>query len=655
MASFLLSLAEHRHLGICRMTRLPRRVRKTLSELQHAFPSSHSFAVLPTPLRQLPYHMVQTTLAQRMIDESQQRMLAALARVGQSVSIGSSWSVIWQEAMEELREQLQFIEATWDGSIEIPRWIVACVIELSTLGVSPYPSWDRIATANVDCQPDHPWLHPSPPVVNAHPAMSVMATEGMSEEEGESSVRQEDKKSQAVVPEDESGEQQPARQDEEAPMDRRIDKGKAREVDPEAQPMPVTGDSKGKGKAVDKLKEEDEEPTLGHVDKGKAREVDPEAPPMPLKGDAKGKGKGIDENKEEEEEPSRGRSRTLARGLTNASGSSSNRGRSVARSTDADRSEIAESSARAVSAAGDNARPPCGTCRERELPCKPQIRSKACDLCFRWKIKCSWVAETRGRSVSRPRGRTKSRPRPAEPSGSISPSVKPKTPRRSSTKKKSQAAEPALKAETREEAPKASQPKTPAATRRRRRSQSPESSNNPSTSLGNEEQPSAPKRPRRESKGLQPATPTIKSYLVELSTKGPKAHGTVKKTLVFDGVEILTKNPRPRILPTRSPAPGPSSSSDIYPPTTSATSGSSEVQRLAEECDRLRRDNMALENRVRLLESGLKTFGNVLKARFPDLNDARLAFPFANSSQTAESSNAGFAKTLLKGHVLDVT
>ncbi|KAF8127929.1 hypothetical protein EV363DRAFT_1452064 [Boletus edulis] len=267
----------------------------------------------------------------------------------------------------------------------------------------------------------------------------------------------------------------------------------------------------------------------------------------------------------------------------------------------------------------------------------------------RWRGDDDEVAMQGKRVVSvispiRPRGRTKSRPRPAEPSGSTSPSVKPKTPHRSSTKKKLQAAEPVPKAEIRE-APKASQPKTPAATRRRRRSQSPESSNNPSTSLGNEEQPSAPKCPWRESKGLQPATPTIKSYLVESSTKGPKAHGTVKKMLVFDGVEILTKNPRPRILPTRSPAPGPSSSSDIYPPTTSATSGSSEVQRLAEECDRLRRDNMALENRVRLLESGLKTFGNVLKARFPDLNDARLAFPFADSSQTAESSNAGFAKT----------
>ncbi|KAF8128413.1 hypothetical protein EV363DRAFT_1451843 [Boletus edulis] len=490
---------------------------------------------------------------------------------------GSSRSVIWYEAIEELREEMRIIKALWDGTTEIPRWIIVCAIKLSMLGPNQYPSWDCICWANVDHQQDHPWLHPTATTVTTDSATSLMTADSTPEEEGQTGVTQDDKRSEVAIPEGYSKEQRPEQDNEEPPIQGWVNKGKAKEVDPEAPPMPVTADAKGKGKAVEKIKQE-------------------------------------------EEEPSQGRSHTQALAAS-TSGSGSKRS-SMAKN----KAEVSESSAPGTSTAANTSRPPCSSCHEKGISCQPRVRSKACNRCFGWKIKCSWVTEGHSQLVNRPQGHTKSR------CCSTSPSTKAKTPHQS----KSQAKGPAPKTEIDEPKLKATQPKTPAGPCCR--PQSP--SDNPSTSGPSGEWPSATKHPHCESKTSPPATvKTMKSYLVESSTKGPKAHGNVKKTFVFDGVEIPKINTGPCIIPTRSPAPGPSSSSDINAPMTLARLATREVQRLAEECAQLHCDNMALEQRIQLLESGLKTFGDIIKGWIPDLTDSRLHYPFADSAQSAERAN----------------
>ncbi|KAF8432131.1 hypothetical protein L210DRAFT_3507616 [Boletus edulis BED1] len=163
----------------------------------------------------------------------------------------------WDEII--LTPTHQLIE---DGSTKVPQWIVTCAIELSMLGCDQYPSWVHIHQANVNRQPDHPWLYPTPTIVTTEFAISVMTADSTSKKQGQTGVTQDNTRSQVAVPEVISQEQWPEQYNKELPTPGWVNKGKAKEVDPKAPPMPVTGDAKGKGKIAEKIKEE-EEPSRG--------------------------------------------------------------------------------------------------------------------------------------------------------------------------------------------------------------------------------------------------------------------------------------------------------------------------------------------------------------------------------------------------------
>ncbi|KAF8434757.1 hypothetical protein L210DRAFT_3648877 [Boletus edulis BED1] len=560
-----------------------------------------------------------TTFSQSVIDECADRVgLIFRSHIVARVE-GRTLEQQWEEAIELLNTQLDFMRAVITPGVIIPRFLIALDLQLSQRR-GRWPAWRAIIDGDVQGNTDHPWMEyqaktpptspttsspqtpegrvsaPSPSrislapptVVPAGNKKTLAADQDASEGKAEATQPRPDKgKGKAVAVQDVA---------ETAKPQLKVDKGKGKatavqDVAKNAKPQPKVDKGKAKAATVAERSDSSQSKVLARTsskpkeDKGKGKKKQG-AEKVPEKQKKKPQ-----TEPEDSEEETRGRSRVRGSPTVEDNRAKSRRGGSrrspsvpavPAPSTSNKRRKASKvrsspvGTSRSIPAPPSPPAPlptstdePCERCAKRNTACQ-HVEGRACQQCNRSKVSCS---------LYRKRRRSQSRPPPTNSGPHSQPSTSPRPVARAAG------------------------------------GTSTESSQQQDVADGKEARQSPPpKRAKRNApKGFPVGPPKRTAVVVQTGAR---------RKQVLDAVVITThKKGRPHVIPTAqssSGTPAPSTpSSAVQEPDVPVTR--EEFNRLQEQLQQLKMLHIGVGQRVQSLgedvqaqSEAMQTFGRIL-------------------------------------------
>ncbi|KAF8121066.1 hypothetical protein EV363DRAFT_1458330 [Boletus edulis] len=560
-----------------------------------------------------------TTFSQSVIDECADRVgLIFRSHIVARVE-GRTLEQQWEEAIELLNTQLDFMRAVITPGVIIPRFLIALDLQLSQRR-GRWPAWRAIIDGDVQGNTDHPWMEyqaktpptspttsspqtpegrvsaPSPSrislapptVVPAGNKKTLAADQDASEGKAEATQPRPDKgKGKAVAVQDVA---------ETAKPQLKVDKGKGKatavqDVAKNAKPQPKVDKGKAKAATVAERSDSSQSKVLARTsskpkeDKGKGKKKQG-AEKVPEKQKKKPQ-----TEPEDSEEETRGRSRVRGSPTVEDNRAKSRRGGSrwspsvpavPAPSTSNKRRKASKvrsspvGTSRSIPAPPSPPAPlptstdePCERCAKRNTACQ-HVEGRACQQCNRSKVSCS---------LYRKRRRSQSRPPPTNSGPHSQPSTSPRPVARAAG------------------------------------GSSTESSQQQDVADGKEARQSPPpKRAKRNApKGFPVGPPKRTAVVVQTGAR---------RKQVLDAVVITThKKGRPHVIPTAqssSGTPAPSTpSSAVQEPDVPVTR--EEFNRLQEQLQQLKMLHIGVGQRVQSLgedvqaqSEAMQTFGRIL-------------------------------------------
>ncbi|KAF8132889.1 hypothetical protein EV363DRAFT_1449085 [Boletus edulis] len=532
-----------------------------------------------------------TTFSQSVIDECADRVgLIFRSHIVARVE-GQTLEQQWEEAIELLNTQLDFMRAVITPGVIIPRFLIALDLQLSQRR-GRWPAWRAIIDGDVQGNTDHPWMDrislAPPTVVPAGNKKTLAADQDASEGKAEATQPRPDKgKGKAVAVQDVA---------ETAKPQLKVDKGKGKatavqDVAKNAKPQPKVDKGKAKAATVAERSDSSQSKVLARTsskpkeDKGKGKKKQG-AEKVPKKQKKKPQ-----TEPEDSEEETRGRSRVRGSPTVKDNRAKSRRGGSrrspsvpavPAPSTSNKRRKASKvrsspvGTSRSIPAPPSPPAPlptstdePCERCAKRNTACQ-HVEGRACQQCNRSKVSCS---------LYRKRRRSQSRPPPTNSGPHSQPSTSPRPVARAAG------------------------------------GSSTESSQQQDVADGKEARQSPPpKRAKRNApKGFPVGPPKRTAVVVQTGAR---------RKQVLDAVVITThKKGRPHVIPTAqssSGTPAPSTpSSAVQEPDVPVTR--EEFNRLQEQLQQLKMLHIGVGQRVQSLgedvqaqSEAMQTFGRIL-------------------------------------------